>query len=598
MGMAHASLRHPEIWTISQILTLLFMNCPVCQKFMNEGLSICPSCGSMVDDEIREEVMGSVHVSKPLKIEMVEEVSEPFHVEEEVVEMVFDSEDELVIDISDEQDGPVMDEADTRELTIESLSEEAQSLPLFDSIPETPENVTPEIQEELSEAVAEPIATTIEVEATQIDPVAETIPTPTESLVMTTAEPTEERVARDTAPIRSRNTGRIVVDFQNKNSDEPDWKQAVRNKLRGQGASIETVVDAADETVVMLKTGTEDAVGVSSVETNTQHQDSERNTVTNSVAPDLLKERAIRRIAESRRRFSSNGGSTTGIGGTGMPPEENTGSVTIEVERLPQPKTETTGTKGTGGISPPGRPPVKLRLAPELPVNRSTNRLDSPSEEAPQKEEDAVRHTRPSELHLVNRETEQSKQVPSVVEEEQLDDDVDVIDEPHQPGLPEMEDVDDDSDEYYELEEEDDEYEEEIEDIAPLGQRFNAGLFDMLICAFASLIGLAPYIAMGGDILSTSGMLLFVAVCGVITLSYQTLSLSLRGKTFGMRLFALEVIDIEENEYPTFGQAFVSSLLFVLSLATLGLGFISILFSPEKRALHDFASGTLMVREY
>ncbi len=588
MGMAHASLRHSEIWIISEILTLLFMKCPVCQKLMNEGLSICPACGSMVGDEIREEAMGSIHVSRPLKIEIVEAPKPSNLAYEDEVKMVFDGEDELPMDISDEQDVLEMDEADTRELTIESLSEAAQPLPLFDNISERPADSLPEIEDNLPETLEIEVPAQVEM---QSDPM------PTESAAMPIAESREERVARDTGPIRSKNTGRIVVEFQNKNSDEPEWKQAVRNKLRDQGASSETVVESSDETVVLLRTGTADAVGASLIESNSPQQDSDRDTVTSSMTTELLKERAIRRIAESRRRYASNGGSATGLGEGEMVPDEESMTVKIEIERQPTSKTDTLETKGTGEISPPGRPRVKLRLAPELPKNRSTNRLDSAPEDAPTNEEDSIQPSRQSSLHLVEPETEPSNRVVPIVHEEELSDDVDTHEEPHQPGLPEMENVESDADEGYELEEEE-EYEEEIEDIAPLGQRFNAALFDMLICAFASLLGLAPYIAMGGDILSTSGILLFLAVCGVITLSYQTLSLSLRGKTFGMRLFALEVIDIEENEYPTFGQAFVSSLLFALSLAVLGLGFIPILFSPERRAVHDLASGTLMVREY
>jgi uncharacterized RDD family membrane protein YckC len=65
-----------------------------------------------------------------------------------------------------------------------------------------------------------------------------------------------------------------------------------------------------------------------------------------------------------------------------------------------------------------------------------------------------------------------------------------------------------------------------------------------------------------------------------------------------MKLFSLEVIDIEENDYPTFHQAAVSSSVYLLSLALGGTGFLTVPFTADRRAVHDIVSGTVVVREY
>lgn len=139
---------------------------------------------------------------------------------------------------------------------------------------------------------------------------------------------------------------------------------------------------------------------------------------------------------------------------------------------------------------------------------------------------------------------------------------------------------------------------EEIEDIAPFAMRFNAGIFDVLIGSFVSLILLAPFMISGtGSWFTFTGLLAFLAVTSVVMFIYMTTAIGTFGKTLGMRLFSLELVDIEENEYPTFHQAAVSSSVYLLSLAFGGLGFLTILFNEEKRAVHDIVSNTIVVKE-
>jgi uncharacterized RDD family membrane protein YckC len=141
-------------------------------------------------------------------------------------------------------------------------------------------------------------------------------------------------------------------------------------------------------------------------------------------------------------------------------------------------------------------------------------------------------------------------------------------------------------------------YEDEIEDLAPFSMRFGAGLFDLIVGAFISMIVLAPFALNGADWLTGSGLLIAAAVWTVVMFVSMTVSLGFLGKTIGMRLFSLELVDAVENEYPTLLQAGVSSSLFLVSLCLFGAGFLTILFNEERRAIHDLLSGTILVREF
>lgn len=138
---------------------------------------------------------------------------------------------------------------------------------------------------------------------------------------------------------------------------------------------------------------------------------------------------------------------------------------------------------------------------------------------------------------------------------------------------------------------------EEFDDCAPFALRFNAGLFDLIIGSFLSLFLLAPFMMLGGNWLSVAGVFAFLATCSLVMFIYLTTAIGFYGRTFGMRLFALEIVDVESEEYPTFHQAAVSSAVYLLSLALGGIGFLTLPFNEDKRAVHDLVSGTIMVRE-
>jgi uncharacterized RDD family membrane protein YckC len=136
-----------------------------------------------------------------------------------------------------------------------------------------------------------------------------------------------------------------------------------------------------------------------------------------------------------------------------------------------------------------------------------------------------------------------------------------------------------------------------IDDVAPFSLRFNAGLFDLIIGSFSSMILLAPFVLLGGSWFTVAGLFAFLATCSIVMFIYLTTTVGLFGKTFGMHLFSLEMVDYQDDEYPTFHQAAVSSSIYLLSLVFFGLGFITTLFDEDKRAVHDLVSGTFIVKE-
>ncbi len=138
---------------------------------------------------------------------------------------------------------------------------------------------------------------------------------------------------------------------------------------------------------------------------------------------------------------------------------------------------------------------------------------------------------------------------------------------------------------------------EVLDDIPPFSMRFNSGLFDLLIGGFLSFVLLSPFMLMGGQWFTIEGFFGFLATCTIVMFIYLTTSIGLLGKTLGMMLFQLEVVDIEDNDYPSFHQAAVSSSVYLLSLALGGLGFLTIRFNSEKRAAHDLVSNTIVVKE-
>jgi uncharacterized RDD family membrane protein YckC len=78
---------------------------------------------------------------------------------------------------------------------------------------------------------------------------------------------------------------------------------------------------------------------------------------------------------------------------------------------------------------------------------------------------------------------------------------------------------------------------------------------------------------------------------------YLWFSLAIAGRTFGMALIGLRVLN-RQGETLAGRQAFVRTLVFPFSFLFFGAGFLGIFISPERRTLHDSAAGSVIVYDW
>jgi uncharacterized RDD family membrane protein YckC len=91
------------------------------------------------------------------------------------------------------------------------------------------------------------------------------------------------------------------------------------------------------------------------------------------------------------------------------------------------------------------------------------------------------------------------------------------------------------------------------------------------------------------------GLVLAMVLTWAIGLTYLAVFHIARGQTLGMRVMKMKIIDAY-GESPAPRRCLVRLLGYVVSVATLGLGFLWIGFDSEKRGLHDWIAGTYVVR--
>jgi uncharacterized RDD family membrane protein YckC len=135
------------------------------------------------------------------------------------------------------------------------------------------------------------------------------------------------------------------------------------------------------------------------------------------------------------------------------------------------------------------------------------------------------------------------------------------------------------------------------DDRAPRTKRVAAGLVDLLAVALLSApfaAGIELTISNWNDPRVSGSMALIVAL---VIFLYQTCSVALAGRTFGMSLCALHAVDARRASVPTTGQCMRRAAVYILSLATFGLGLLYSLFDAEGRTVHDILSGTVVVRK-
>ncbi len=87
------------------------------------------------------------------------------------------------------------------------------------------------------------------------------------------------------------------------------------------------------------------------------------------------------------------------------------------------------------------------------------------------------------------------------------------------------------------------------------------------------------------------GLVLFLA----ISLTYLLVFQIVIGRTIGMRLLGIKIIDVY-GDRPSPARCVARSAGYLASVATLFLGFLWMGFDSEKRGLHDWIAGTYVIR--
>ncbi|HKR15732.1 MAG TPA: RDD family protein [Pyrinomonadaceae bacterium] len=125
-------------------------------------------------------------------------------------------------------------------------------------------------------------------------------------------------------------------------------------------------------------------------------------------------------------------------------------------------------------------------------------------------------------------------------------------------------------------------------------RRLISAALDLIFCGiFTSTIAGAIYLT-GNELRDPRALTVLGGSFVVLTFMYLTAMTALTGRTWGMRLLRMKVIDTKTMLIPTGGQSIGRSFLYLLSLATV-LGILTALFSREGHAVHDRLTRTAVI---
>ena len=470
------------------------MICPVCKRELAPTLSICFTCGAMMNDTVREELESKIgRVSGPLS---------------------------------------------ARSGELEQPNVQASTPPVRESFQPIPQMPQP----------ARPIATPAQTQ-TAAPPAVKQEPAPS---------PTPSRSFTSQFP---RKTSPTLVDFQPKAPTVPDWRLQLQNAVRQRASGVSQRTESAEPASPSLQRApvTHGATALKA--------EAAPPPVTHSNDKVAA---ALKRIEASRKTFlPEEAGASAAKAAKPTPARNYPFNV---VSRAAEPAVNTVQT--AAAVTPAPSPAVKPKLVSSLRIEKKaydTNKLPP----IPKPAKIATSFDAEAEQAIITKTDVPARNHIAVYDETDLH--TTSVDEPAEvTGAIEI---------------------EEIDDLPNFATRFAAGSFDLIISGAASLVILSPFMVGGSSWLSVSGGLAFLATLSLFLFLYLTASLAFWGKTFGMRIFSLELIDIEANAYPSVHQAAVSSAVYVLSMVFGGAGFLTMPFNEEKRAVHDIISGTILVRE-
>lgn len=131
---------------------------------------------------------------------------------------------------------------------------------------------------------------------------------------------------------------------------------------------------------------------------------------------------------------------------------------------------------------------------------------------------------------------------------------------------------------------------------APIRLRILGSLIDLVVICLLSLLPLA---LVGLTDLTWQDLRVItfaVSTSIVVAFLYLTICTALTGRTLGMRLFSLRVVDARTRMLPTGSQSAGRAVVYILSVASTGLPLMYTFIDREKRTAHDRFTRTEVVR--
>jgi len=140
-------------------------------------------------------------------------------------------------------------------------------------------------------------------------------------------------------------------------------------------------------------------------------------------------------------------------------------------------------------------------------------------------------------------------------------------------------------------------------ELASIGRRVEAFIFDALIVFFGSLIVELLLGGMGGlenPIFSVvrfeMGPIIYTINIVLVVGYFVVMRIMVNGQTLGARAAHVRVVSADGNELET-GIVLIRLVIAFVSMAVIFLGYLPALFDPERRTLQDRVARTIVVRE-
>ena len=128
--------------------------------------------------------------------------------------------------------------------------------------------------------------------------------------------------------------------------------------------------------------------------------------------------------------------------------------------------------------------------------------------------------------------------------------------------------------------------------------RLLAYLIDLIVLIVADLIAgvlIGFVVTVSGGNIDDIGDVTLLLVSLTVAIVYYTIGISVYSTTIGKRVLGLYVLRPDDSKVGP-GRALARYLSYIVSWVTLGIGFLMIAFSDNKRGLHDEICDTVVVR--